>query len=234
MKGYFFSKENVHQAIWAIVVASIVGAAGYIIGRISGPEKIIVTNSSSKSTPLIVRVAPDDNTNNVNSNLNIIAAHLEAIKNIQLGNTIKEEQILSNKKTSKVSYNLPQAPKFKMPKNVKGYVRASLVGYGEATCPNAVIPQETVLLIQLYIEPKVRLESLTPAIIQMDKPGENNSLTHVFEQQFELFNGINTFRLPLNLDKGVYHLEAGFYLRTDLNEEFPDYHSIRCPIEVKS
>ncbi|MDQ7058315.1 MAG: hypothetical protein Q9N62_07715 [Ghiorsea sp.] len=76
-------------------------------------QKIIVTNPSSDSPPLVVHVVADDSTNDVNNNLNIIAAHLEAIKNIQLGNTIRKEQTLSYKQTSKVSYNLPHIPKFR-------------------------------------------------------------------------------------------------------------------------
>jgi len=234
MENTFFGKNNIHQAIWALVIACVVGVASFFVGRLSGPEKVIISTQPEDSVPLIVRVAPDENSSNANTSLKAIASHLEAIRDIQLGQKSLDEMTTTSKKTSKAAFNLPQVPSFKMPENVKGYTRASLVGFGEATCPDSTINQETVLLLQVYIEPKVRLESLTPAVIQMDKPNSRGGLTHVFRQQFELSNGINIFRLPLTLPVGQYHLEAGFYLRSDLKEEFPEYHSVRCPIEVES
>lgn len=234
MRSNFLSKSNVHQAIWAIIVATIVGVAAFIFGRMSGPEKIVVTNPPDDPSPLIVQVAPNVDTEDANSSLRTIAAHLEAIRNIQMGKGLAEELEATRKTTSKISFNLPQVPRFRMPDNVKGYTRAGLIGFGEAACPDPEVPRESVLLIQMNIEPHVRMESLTPAVIQMDKPDASGGITHVLRQQFELNNGMNIFRLSLNLAKGEYHIEVGFYLRTDLNEEFPEFHSVRCPIIVRS
>lgn len=233
MTRRFFSKENIHQASWSIVVATIIGVFAFIFGRISGPETIVVTNPSDNPSPLVVQVAPSDDSDDANSNLRTIAAHLEAIRNMQYRDGTAKETETTQSITNNTAFNLPQVPRFRMPENVKGYTRAGLIGFGEASCPDPNISRESVILLQVHIEPNVRLESMTPAIIQMDKPNASGGLTHVLSQQFVLKSGINQFRLPLSLAEGEYHIEAGFYLRSDLDEEFPEFHSIRCPIIVR-
>ncbi len=59
-------------------------------------------------------------------------------------------------------------------------------------------------------------------------------MVQVVETLFELQEGINETTISPELQPAEYRLSYGFYLNTELHEEFPKFYSRECKLNVRA
>ncbi len=234
----FFSRKHLFQAAWAILIAAVIGFGGYLIGiartTVTGQEKVVIATPDDGAAPLVVRVETreDDPQQRYVETLEVISEEFQKLRLLEAERQANQNNITQQKSTGMLRFNRPTIPAFETPSAVKGYLRASLAGYAQASCPPTNFTNADVLIIEMHLNPTINIAALTPAFIRVDSPEPDGNVSQVFEQQFNLRAERNTFGIPIDLEPGSYHIEAGFYLRSELVRAFPDFHSIRCPITV--
>jgi hypothetical protein len=74
--------------------------------------------------------------------------------------------------------NPPFIPQFVLAAAVKGYTHANLGGFAEATCPPKALRPGESLLVQVVVNPRVKVDELTPVFVRVDRPEKPGHSVH--------------------------------------------------------
>jgi hypothetical protein len=231
-KEGFFSRSNVHMAVWSILLALLAFTAGRAWTFMRGTEKLVVATPADGAQPLVVRVErpPDDPAIEAVARMDALVSEVRRLQE-------QSERIPivggNDRRRSSSTTNRPFLPAFVLPSVVKGYHPASLSGFGEGTCPSKEIRAGDAALIHLELDPSVNLDELTPAFLRVVRPEGKQQAVQLFEEQYVLGKGRNAFRLPFDLRPGVYQVSVGFYARAELGREYPQFYAMSCEVAAR-
>ncbi len=222
----FFSTQNLHQAIWALVIGAVAFTCGLIFTKVTGAEKVVVATPADGAAPVVVRIerSPDDPDFLTVERLNSLSKALEDLA--------ARSSLEGGQQAVTSTLNRPMTPAFNMPVNVQGYLKAPIAGFGKARCPEARVTRDEVFLVQLDLNPNVRTTALSPIYLRVDRPSTPNEVTQVYEQQYELHTGLNSFVMGYQLPIGNYEMALGFYATSELSRAFPNFYSLDCQFSV--
>ena len=88
-------------------------------------------------------------------------------------------------------------------------------------------------MLQLFLEPTIKVDDLTPAYLRISQSEGEHRSVRLVEQQYVLTSDLNSFRVPLDLPAGEYELGLGFYARAELSKKYPNFYSVQCRLRVK-
>ncbi len=255
-KVAFFSKENLHRAGWAILIGLLSFLGGILFNKIHGPQKVIIDASNSAALPInvIVQTPPQK----VGATTADIQDLTQAIKGMQNSNetAIKNRQVIaladevrklrdslasqSRPPAASASVNQPlpgaQAkPLFRFPSKVKGYQPASLFGIKDSSCPpRNITPDATLRIVFRLVDTKI-LSSGSPLFVRVDRIKADGNLIQAVETLYDLHDGINDITIaPPRLEPAEYRVSYGFYMRDEIDEEFPKFYSRECKFNVQA
>jgi len=231
----FFGRSNIHRAGWTLLATLVAFTSGTLYSRITGKDKVIIATPEDGAKPLVVRIERTPGEPEAQS-----AARLDELKDSiqQLREDLtrpkhSQQGSASPKQATIVTTNSPFVPAFQMPLAVKGYYRAGLSGFGQATCPPELVTRGQAVLLKLFLEPRVNTAELSPVYVRVDRPEGNNQVAQVLEQQFVLDPGHNLFRVPMDFTTGVYDISLGFYARSELSRAYPNFYAAVCRVRLQ-
>lgn len=134
--------------------------------------------------------------------------------------------------TPKESSPPPQVPLFRLPTTVKGYRPISFFGVIGSTCPPDSLKRGEQIKVAFTVTDRSLLNSATPLFARITRKKDNKYVLRVFERLYDLNDGLNQLSLTVDLQPADYELEYGFYLRAELNEEFPKYYRRNCDFAI--
>lgn len=73
---------------------------------------------------------------------------------------------------------------------------------------------------------------ISPLIVTIARIDEPLKLYQVFYEQYRYEPGNNSLELDVNLQPAKYQLEFGYYVKRDVNEEFPKFYAFSCEFEI--
>jgi len=218
MSKPFFSKENLHSALWALLIA-FVGFIGALIWKgFSGPDKVIVTK--------------DENYQAIDTTITIIkfegdSAILEAIRNYNHQLTIDSKKESTNKNIAVIS-----RPKLSMPDIVEGYIKKPINSFASIDVPRKTYTRNEFIEVHLNVFNELTLDKISPVFIEIVKETGVNAVSLIWEEQFKLEHMNNSIRFSSDIKKGEYLLTIGFYLMDELHQKYPPQYSKTYKIKI--
>jgi hypothetical protein len=120
-----------------------------------------------------------------------------------------------------------------LPTVVKGYGRREIIGSSAELCPYGASGTGSAFSVSFNVEDLTLLERATPLRATLAMVESPLRQVRVAEKWAPLSAGANTISLtPKQLDAGEYELTYGFYLKSELNSEYPNFYSKTCRIKV--
>ena len=123
-------------------------------------------------------------------------------------------------------------PKYKLPDVVKGYRRFAPRFLRNPKCPNKTLWESSYPNIGFRFADISEEQFISPLIVTIARINAPLELYQVFSEQYRLEPGNNSLELDANMQSGKYVLEFGYYVKRDVNEEFPKFYAFECKIEV--
>lgn len=211
MNRNFFSKENYHNAIWALLIAFISFLGGSLFKVFSGPERIIIDRDKSKlgfdTAYTIIRIEGD-------------SSLLSYYKNNISGKIIKSNDYESSNNFAKIA-----RPAFELPVKFKGYTSTTdLNSYASVQISRHTFTQNENIDIQFNLLNKDYLHKISPVFVTLLKY-KSYYYEFIWEEQYKFENTNNSIRFNSNFKKGEYTLEVGFFIMDEINKVYPPKHS---------
>lgn len=213
----FFSRKNLHKAGWAFIFALVGLLGGFLVYKIKGPQKIIVTEGYTPK-PIVVYIEKTPGTKNV------ISVDPNSM------NDLKE--LFKTDHQNPHEPNRIQIPPYRKPETVKGYTKASLFGVTEVECPPKLIKKGDIIKVMFKLTDSSLLESITPIHVDIVKPETSTTTIQVFQQQYEIRRDVNLIQLIVDITPGKYILSYGFFNKNELRQEYPNFYSKECNLTV--
>ena len=214
----FFKKENIHNSMWALIIAFISFIGGLIWNNYSGPERVIIEKDNSRplmdTTITIVRFEGDSST-------------IAALKNYNPQLTVN-----SFTENDKVNYVSIAQQRIKFPKVVKGYIQKSLNAYAIVEIARFTYSKGELIELELKLFDKKLLKKISPVFIEVVRKTSEKSVTQIWEEQFKINHMNNTIRFSSDFPKGKYQLTIGFYLMDEIHQKYPPFYSKRMKLEI--
>lgn len=218
MTKEFFSKENLINAIWAILIAFFGFIGGSVWDLFSGPEKVVIerNNDSAKvdTTVTILKFEGD-------------STMLKAFQNYNRVLEVEPKKDIINRNFASVA-----KLKLNMPSIVKGYKKHSINPYAIVDLPRKTYTKSEIINLDLIFLNKETLLKISPIFIDIVKEKSKNSMIQIWEQQYRITNISNSIRFASNFPKGEYMLSIGFYFMDELEEEFPFQYTKTYKIKI--
>ncbi|MCH7827210.1 MAG: hypothetical protein IIC75_04430 [Bacteroidetes bacterium] len=243
----FFSKDNIHNFLWAIIGAFLIFVCGLIWHWWDGPQevKIISTKNLSPDTTItIVRIEPFEIFQSTNQNreqtptnqqvdIKIIDSLIrKALVDLYRKKTDISQNPIKISKESLLNASL-QRPIFKLPSIVKGYTQGKIISYSSINInKNKFDSNENIELLIEFFDSKV-LSKITPIFVDIHKRKSKNSVYLIWNDQFSPNSAKSIVKFTSSFPKGNYELIVGFYLKSEINTEFPMRYSKKFNIEIQ-
>jgi len=127
--------------------------------------------------------------------------------------------------------NPVQSPSFRFPSQVEGYIADNLGTLAMSRCPRGPFQVGGEIPVRMRLKDVSSAKRLTPLMVSLTRESGPHSVTQIWAGEFE--PRVDNFVLaPAPRDSGVYELDAGFYLLSDLNTKYPPFYRLSCRIEV--
>jgi hypothetical protein len=124
----------------------------------------------------------------------------------------------------------PKEPRFEFPPVARGWGQGNLGSYGDVVCPRRRVPTGQLARAAIRVSQGVIAKS-TPLIIRVYGTSAEGRPTLILDEQYEL-RPVSLLALPLPLPSGEYTLDIGLYMLADLNQRYPTYHRVSCPLTL--
>ena len=122
--------------------------------------------------------------------------------------------------------------RYKLPDEVKGYRRFAPRYIKDPECPNTQIWENTYPKIGFRFTDLAQEQLISPLIVSIARVNAPLKLYQVFYEQYRYEPGNNSLELDVNLQPAKYQLEFGYYVKREVNEEFPKFYAFECEFEV--
>jgi hypothetical protein len=259
-KEGFFGTENLHRAAWTAIVglAGFLGALLYY--KFYGPQKVHVETISTSlpATQVVVETSLrnkqiDELTDAIRKLTSASSTGASEVRLRELSGEVdrlRAEVALSRKQAEAlqhsggitstrrdVSSNLPTANasvKFSLPESNKGYQNAKLFGISGASCPPKVMGPSAEISVNFDLVDQSLMSRATPARVSLLQVRTDTDLLLLEETWVDMRLGPNSVTLSRELKAGNYLVKYGFYLRNNLQVEFPLFYSKECAFTVRS
>lgn len=262
MKEHFFSSQHWIRAGWTAIFAVVSFFGGMITNHYRSPQRVIVSNfpAVQSQQPLIVTstLSPDslDAINHLSTELDKLQNGLvmfnrhflqnrnqdtnqskmlhKDIANVnsaidKLTAVAQKPSVIPNKQSSPSNLQLPP---FNLPKVVEGYYAVVMSGVTDIYCPQRDVGKNADLQFGFRVLHDDMLQSTTPLFVALNKIIDRQHLNQVYAQQFKINHDKNNYQVNLNLEPGEYEFNFGYYLRNQVNTQYPQFHSKSCRITV--
>jgi hypothetical protein len=123
---------------------------------------------------------------------------------------------------------------YRLPPMVKGYRPVSFLGINGSICPPKELKPSDPISISFNVVDRSLLSRATPLFTRIIQKRDKENLLQVFDHLNELQDGHNQLSFTTELAPANYYIEFGYYLRTKLDEEFPEYYSHKCEFQIKA
>lgn len=214
----FFKKENIHNAIWALIIALLGFIGGLIWKGYTGPDRVIIEKDESRlskdTTVTIVRFEGDSST-------------IIALKNFNPQLTVNSSN--DNEAINNASIALH---KIKFPSVVEGYIQKPLNTYATVQIPRLTYVKGEMIELELKIFDTKTLKRISPIFIEIVRKTGENSVTQMWEEQFKINHLNNTIRFSSDFPKNEYQLAIGFYLMDEVHQKYPPFYSKRVKLKI--
>jgi len=127
-----------------------------------------------------------------------------------------------------------QHPEFSLPSGVKGYTKMGIYGVTDVRCPQRDVLTSAVLNFGFTLKNDDLLQGITPLFVSIDKIVDATHLTQIYAQQYRINFGKNDYKVTINLNPGDYQFEFGYYMRDQLQKEFPNFYEKDCRVTAVS
>jgi hypothetical protein len=227
MSHSFLGRAKVHNAIWSVIGGLVVLLVGIAWSQLTGPEKVYVTNSTNKrSDTLVVSLGGTGRADSASGELKL------AVENGSSGSSEAEGQQEENRGAKRA--NSLKLPRFEMPNNVEGYTEAGIQSFAKAECPSGHIDRGEAVSLKFQTFQHAPVAKLTPIFVSVYKRSGEQYSYLAMSQQYELHRGANTINFAADFPPAKYKLSYGFYLETDLSQEYPPFYSKSCWFEIEA
>lgn len=129
--------------------------------------------------------------------------------------------------------DLATPPEFQLPPNVKGYIAVRSRGIENMTCPQDVNKKSEPVAITFDVADTKLVKRATPLFVHIIQKRGDGALYQVFDELAQLKDGHNKLTFNAEIPAGTYYMEYGYYVRSELNQEFPNYYSHKCNFSIQ-
>jgi hypothetical protein len=123
-------------------------------------------------------------------------------------------------------------PKYELPTMVKGYRRYSPRFLKDPVCPNQQLLESSFPTISFQFADTSKESLISPLIADIARVKTSTEVYQVFSEQYKLQPGVNSIELDINLQKAEYILSFGYYIRRNVDEEYPKFYAFTCEFSV--
>src|SRR5690606_24943062 len=114
----------------------------------------------------------------------------------------------------------------------KGWTQRSLNAFASSSCPDNVISQGDIISASFDLFSPSTVEAATRIFVRVTELRRDQMVGQPFEQQYEHQPNQNLVVLGSDFPVGTYELAFGFYLESELGQEFPAYYAQRCTFRI--
>ena len=123
---------------------------------------------------------------------------------------------------------------FEFPAKVKGYTQSSLIGTSESSCPISKMAPGMPIQIGFELSDASLIAQASPLFVMVDRIIDPTHLMQTYQHLYALKVGPNVVTVNSTLEAGQYNVTYGFYLRSELDAEYPKFHARTCKVEISA
>jgi hypothetical protein len=131
-------------------------------------------------------------------------------------------------------------PKFPLPKIVIGYTYDNINSFGIATINKTTFDRNEFIELTFFLTGKNIWDVASPLYIDITqktlvKSSNQNqvySINQVYSEQFQPTDMMSNIRISSSFPAGTYELSIGFYLISELNQEYPTLYNKKFSISI--
>jgi hypothetical protein len=232
IKREFFSRKNLIQAGWALLIALIAFIGSQFVDVFKGPQQVIVEGNRRVPDTMIVRVSSDESSQ-AGAMVTLLDSLRIAIRGIQIQGSKGHSTDRSPKSDALRGANKIQLKSFRLPKG--GYLQRTIDAYATSICPQPTATVGDVIECRFKLLGNIETKLLSPAILSVFRRDQSGrSVSYLFDQQYELKNDSNLIVFAASFPPGDYEVEFGFFRLDELDTKYPPFYSRRCAITLKA
>lgn len=231
----FADRKHVIPAGWAVVTSVLAGIICLWLGQylFSGPQEVVVTNPVD--TVVVAERGIPDGGVSAEQLENMMRRLLDSEPGArQSPSPIPARTAPSRASSTPLSNdtNLLQIPGYRLPSNVNGWTQRSLSAFASGSCPQRTVPQGSLVTVSFDLLDSVPIEAATPIFLRVNEKEGSDIVAQRLDQQYQLRRGRNVIQFNSDFQPGSYELAVGFYLESELGQEFPPFYAKRCTFRV--
>lgn len=255
-----FGQDHIVRVVWSFIIASVFFVFGILYNSNKGPAKVYVVNDSGQRDTVVLKIdksteVTDYSVDRYLNKLTNDVAYLKMIlskpqqtntrQNIQL-DSIPIKSFDNVDRTQNQSYKMDKIkfvfpnniasiniPRLNLPSNIKGYTQNSLGSFAKIEYNKSEVAQNEQVEFAITILDNSLVEKITPLFVSVLRKESENSYTQMFKEQYELKYDKNIIRFIADFAKGKYVLGVGFYLKSELNREYPPFYRSQLSLFVE-
>ena len=215
MKGKFLSEENLHTAIWALIIASLSFIGGLLWKGFSGPDRVLIENRHAGKTDTIINILRIENDNLL----------LKPAPNNS--SQIQFASSAPNKDKAHIAW-----PRFQFPEVVTGYKKRSIDSFCLVDVPQQTYHPSELIEIKLSMFDESIIRRSSPIFVEVLERKTENSFASIWKEQVKIYSRENVLFVPVTFPKGEYKLSVGFYLTDEIHQEHPPKYMKEYKLKV--
>ncbi len=232
VKREFFSRKNIIQAGWTLLIALVAFIGSQFVDIVKGPNQVIVAGDRRVPDTMVVRVSSDQS-GEANALTALFDSLRIAIRGLQVrgssGSTTDHSKttgvLRDANKIQLKSFRLAQA----------GYLQRTMDAYARSNCPQSTATVGDLIECRFNLLGNIETKLLSPAILSVTRRDQTSgSVSYLFDQQYELKSGANLIIFAASFPPGEYQIEFGFYRLDELDTKYPPFYAKRCLITLKA
>lgn len=123
-------------------------------------------------------------------------------------------------------------PKFPMPKTVKGYTQSTINSYSTISINKKEFAADDFIELCLTPTGPPIWDKSTPIYVTLTKRSNATGGVQIWNEEFKQSDDKTIIRFSSDFPSGIYELSVGFYLISELTNEFPALYSKRFTIKI--
>lgn len=124
--------------------------------------------------------------------------------------------------------NPPPRPSFSFPKSVKGYRPTPFLDVIDATCPLKTLAKGEPVKVSFSVVNNGLPALTSPLFVRVARMRGKDYELQIIERLLEFQPGTNQLSFQFVLEPAEYELSYGFYLRSEIDQEFPPFYGQKC------
>ena len=97
---------------------------------------------------------------------------------------------------------------------------------------NTFNDKEFIVLYLMLLRENI-WDKASPIYVEIDKRTSPTAITYMYGEQFQPTNKNTKIKISSSLEAGEYELTIGFYLVSELNQEYPPFYSKKFNIKIQ-